>query len=56
MDNSEPYYYYDIGCAFPPYADVSTSIVTNRIRATTVTQVQLQTETQLRTSTYTPLP
>jgi hypothetical protein len=53
-DSSQPYYYYDIGCAFPPYADVSTSTVTTQIAGTTITRVQYQTETITTTSVQPP--
>jgi hypothetical protein len=52
-DTDVPYHYYDIGCAFPPYAFVSVSTITTRFANSTVTQVQYQTQTVITTSVQT---
>lgn len=48
-DKTQPYYYYDVGCNFPPYAD-SKSTVTSQVGDQTTTQVQYQTQTVTTTS------
>ncbi|KAH7083587.1 hypothetical protein FB567DRAFT_87909 [Paraphoma chrysanthemicola] len=51
-DSTQPYWYYDIGCAFPAYAIVSTSVVTIQgAPATTQIQTHLQIQTITTTST-----
>ncbi|KAF1921590.1 hypothetical protein BDU57DRAFT_563622 [Ampelomyces quisqualis] len=57
-DSNSPYWYYDIGCAFPTYAAGGTVTVTSQGGSVTVTQTsyQVQTSTQTITSTSVPPP
>ncbi|EDU48869.1 predicted protein [Pyrenophora tritici-repentis Pt-1C-BFP] len=52
-DDAQPYWYYDIDCAFPPYAE--TTISTTTATAAVQTVQQISTQTQIETETVTSI-
>ncbi|RMZ71075.1 hypothetical protein GMOD_00005575 [Pyrenophora seminiperda CCB06] len=61
-DDTQPYWYYDIDCAFPPYAETSPSLLTTtatvaiRTVQQNITQTQTQVQNLTKTVTETSVP
>jgi hypothetical protein len=55
-DNTQSYWYYDIGCALPSFAETSISTTTTTAALQTIRQTTAQTQVQTQTITSTSVP
>ncbi|KAF2025197.1 hypothetical protein EK21DRAFT_24078, partial [Setomelanomma holmii] len=55
-DSTQPYWYYDIGCAFPAYAITSTLTITSSCQSGALTATEVETEYRTQTITTTSVP